>query len=93
MGVRQYVILGSGLDTFAFRNAHLDGIILSKKVAEHGKPWKTFYDPDSMIQMLHSLGFSKMEDFGPEVLNRYYLEGRTDGLKKSGTSHLIRAEK
>jgi hypothetical protein len=46
-----------------------------------------------MIQMLHSLGFSKVEDFGPEALNRYYLEGRTDRLKKSGTSHLLRAEK
>ena len=67
--------------------------IISKKVAEQGEPWKTFYSPEVMVQMLHSLGFSKVQDFGTEELNRLYLAGRTDGLKKSGVTRLIRAEK
>ncbi len=66
---------------------------ISKKVAEQGEPWKTFFEPGVMVQMLHSFGFSKVDDFGPEELNRLYLAERTDGLKKSGVTRLIRAEK
>jgi methyltransferase (TIGR00027 family) len=66
--------------------------ILSKKVREQGEPWKTSFDPDSLIQKLRSFGFEKVEDFGPEILNERYLAKRKDGLRKSGVTRLIRAE-
>jgi methyltransferase (TIGR00027 family) len=65
---------------------------LAARTTEGGEPWKTFFDPALLIGMLHTLGFSEVEDFGPEQLNERYLSGRTDGLRKSGVSRMIRAE-
>jgi methyltransferase (TIGR00027 family) len=62
---------------------------LAARVAEHGEPWKTYFDPASLAAMLRSLGFSKVEDLGPEQLNERYLSGRKDGLRKSGVSRLV----
>jgi methyltransferase (TIGR00027 family) len=66
--------------------------LLSKKVADRGEPWKTFFDPSSLNGLLHSLHFIHVEDFGPELLNDRYLSGRTDGLHKSGVTRLIFAK-
>jgi len=63
--------------------------VLAARAAEGGEPWKTFFEPESLAGMLHSLGFSEVEDHGPEQLNERYLSGRTDGLRKSGVSRLI----
>jgi methyltransferase (TIGR00027 family) len=65
--------------------------ILAARTTEGGEPWKTFFDPASLAGTLHTLGFSEVEDFGPEQLNERYLSGRTDGLRKSGVSRMIRA--
>jgi methyltransferase (TIGR00027 family) len=66
--------------------------ILSNKAADHGEPWKTLFDPSSLNGLLHSLHFTHVEDFGPELLNDRYLSGRTDGLHKSGVTRLILAK-
>jgi len=62
---------------------------LAARAAEHGEPWKTCFDPISLAGTLHSLGFSEVEDFGPEQLNERYLSRRTDGLRKSGGARLM----
>ncbi len=64
---------------------------LSTRAAQHGEPWKTFFAPASLAEILRSLGFHDVEDFGPEELNARYLSRRKDGLRKSGVSRLIRA--
>ncbi len=66
--------------------------IVSKKVAEQGESWKTFYTPDVLNNKIRSFGFSKIEDFGPEEITKRYLSERTDGLRKSGVTRIIRAE-
>jgi len=62
---------------------------LLARTSQHGEPWKTFFNPAALIEMLHSLGFSAVEDLGPEQLNHRYLSGRKDGLRKSGVSRLV----
>jgi methyltransferase (TIGR00027 family) len=62
---------------------------LAARVAERGEPWKTFFEPAFLAGMLSSLGFSEVEDLGPEQLNDRYLSGRKDGLRKSGVSRLV----
>ncbi|MGO9022574.1 MAG: SAM-dependent methyltransferase [Syntrophobacteraceae bacterium] len=63
--------------------------VLSGRASEGGEPWKTFFDPASLATMLHSLGFSEVEDHGLKQLNERYLSGRTDGLRKSGVARLV----
>jgi methyltransferase (TIGR00027 family) len=62
---------------------------LAARVAEYGEPWKTYLDPASLTGMLRTLGFSEVEDLGPEQLNARYLSGRKDGLRKSGVSRMV----
>lgn len=64
---------------------------LDKRMAERGEPWKTHLDPASLAEMLRALGFTDVEDLGPEQMNDRYLSGRTDGLRKSGLTRLVRA--
>ena len=63
--------------------------MLTQNVAEGGEPWKTFFDPIALTELLSSLGFKTIEEFGPEQLNNRYLSERVDGLRKSGVTRLI----
>jgi methyltransferase (TIGR00027 family) len=62
---------------------------LSARASEHGEPWKSLFDPASVTEMLRGMGFSELEDLGPEQLNERYLSRRLDGLRKSGVSRLV----
>jgi methyltransferase (TIGR00027 family) len=64
---------------------------MAKRVAAVGEPWKTFFDPPTLLDDLRRLGFSSADDFGAEVLNRRYFSGRTDKLKIGGMGHMAMA--
>jgi len=64
---------------------------MAKRVAAVGEPWKTFFDPHTLLAHLRHLGFSAAEDFGADVLNRRYFAGRTDKLKIGGMGHMAMA--
>ena len=66
--------------------------IFASRGAEYGEPWKLFFAPSDLAQTLHSIGFNEVQDFGPDALQERYLAGRTDGLRKSGGSHLVYAK-
>jgi len=62
---------------------------LSASTAEHGEPWKSFFNPEALAVRLREMGFSKVADYGAKELNERYLAGRNDDLRKSGISHLM----
>jgi methyltransferase (TIGR00027 family) len=64
---------------------------LDKRMAEQGEPWRTHLDPASLREMLCELGFTDVEEFGPEQTNARYFSGRTDGLRKGSLTRMIRA--
>ena len=64
---------------------------MAKRVAAVGEPWKTFFDPATLLAHLRHLGFSSAEDFGADVLNRRYFSGRKDKLKIGGMGHMAMA--
>ncbi len=66
--------------------------LISSNAEKQGEPWKTFFDPDSLVKIIFSCGFREVRDLGPEELTRRYLAGRRDSLRKSGTTRLIQAE-
>lgn len=64
---------------------------MAKRVAALGEPWKTFFDPATLLADLRRAGFTSAEDFGGEALNRRYFVGRTDKLKIGGAGRMAMA--
>ncbi len=64
---------------------------IDKRMADGGEPWKTHLDPTTFPNLLLTLGFSEVDDLGPEELNECYLSGRTDGMRKTGLTRIVHA--
>jgi|APSaa5957512622_1039677.scaffolds.fasta_scaffold06387_5 methyltransferase (TIGR00027 family) len=64
---------------------------LARRVAAIGEPFITYFDPASLGLELRGMGFTQVEDFGPEAAKERYFKDRTDGLFISGSSHLMKA--
>lgn len=65
--------------------------IISKQTAERGEPWKSHFDPDTLADLLHQLGFGKVDHFDAMKLTDRYLTGRNDGLRLGSITRLIQA--
>ena len=59
--------------------------------AAHGEPWQSLFAPESLAARVRALGFSVVEDFGPDDALGRYFAGRTDGLGCLRLSHLMTA--
>lgn len=64
---------------------------LSAKLAAQGEPWKSRYTLARMNAMLGGAGFTQVSNFGAPQLNARFLDGRSDALRKSGITRLVRA--
>jgi methyltransferase (TIGR00027 family) len=64
---------------------------LARRVAAIGEPWITYFDPATLARDLQGMGFKEVEDIGPEEANDRYFKDRSDGLRISGTSRLMKA--
>lgn len=84
--VFDYVIPSSSQNVFR----RLVFALLSKKVGSFGEPFKTFYDPTSLITRLQAIGYTPAEDIGPEEINARYFRGRVDGLMVGNYGHLMK---
>ncbi|KFG97682.1 MerR family transcriptional regulator [Burkholderia paludis] len=54
---------------------------MTARLAAHGEPWKSFFEPDALAVRLAALGFSHSSTWTPDALNRRYLANRADGLR------------
>jgi len=57
---------------------------LAARVARAGEPFRLFFEPAELAQMLANLGFGRLEDLGTAELNARYFHERTDGLRIGG---------
>jgi methyltransferase (TIGR00027 family) len=65
---------------------------LAERVAAHGEPFRTFFDPARLVAELRRLGFGSVEDLDGEAINARYFADRADGLRVgSGVGHLMAA--
>lgn len=53
---------------------------MTSQFAERGEPWKSFFEPDALVETLVSLGFGHCTTWTPDDLNQRYLSNRTDAL-------------
>ena len=86
--VFDYVILPSSqnfLRRLVFR-------LLSNRVSRVGEPWKSFFDPNSLIMDLKAIGFTYAEDICPEEMNALFFNDRSDKLRVGGFGHLMKAQ-
>ncbi|MVA56846.1 class I SAM-dependent methyltransferase [Agrobacterium vitis] len=75
--------------TFDYRvpASHLGSIerfvvdIVEKEFTDAGEPWLSSFEPEQLQQQLKELGFSHVEDPGPEAINLRYFSRRKDGLQ------------
>lgn len=49
-----------------------------------GEPWKSSFDPAELQRQLGAMGFTDIENLGPEELNARYFARRKDGLQTGG---------
>jgi methyltransferase (TIGR00027 family) len=62
---------------------------LAARVAAAGEPWRTTFDPAALSSRLRAIGFTAIEDAGPEWLNARYFAGRADGLTVGGMARVM----
>jgi methyltransferase (TIGR00027 family) len=78
-GVRQYVIVGAGLDTFAYRNPYPQGVLLAYEVDHPAtQTWKRARLKEAGIALPVDLTFAPV-DFGVQTLE--------EGLRGAGYDH------
>jgi methyltransferase (TIGR00027 family) len=63
--------------------------MLMALAAGYGEPWLSAFVPEELRERVLSLGFSQVETFDADALNRQYLDRRKDGLRTLG--QLLRA--
>jgi methyltransferase (TIGR00027 family) len=63
----------------------------AQRVAAIGEPWTTSFDPDLLANDLRQTGFSQVQDFSPDEINRRYFSGRSDGLRVGTLARLMKA--
>lgn len=62
-----------------------------RRVAAGGEPWLTYFEPAMLAGELKGLGFTQVEDLGPDELHERYFKGRADGLRLNGMARLVKA--
>lgn len=65
--------------------------LLSQKVGRFGEPWRSFFDPGSLLKALREMGFVRLKELGPGEINELYFSDREDNLRVGSFGHLIRA--
>ena len=64
---------------------------MASRVAAIGEPWKTFFTPDDLLRLLHSVGFRAVEDLGASEINARYFAGRSDRLRVGEAGRIAKA--
>ncbi len=59
--------------------------------ASVGEPVLSQFEPSALATRVRACGFTQVWDVGPEALDARYFAGRTDGLRASPHSHLMKA--
>lgn len=64
---------------------------MAERVASLGEPFRSFFEPVPLARELAAMGFSHIDDFDSEALNKLYFADREDGLMLRGRGHLVKA--
>ncbi len=65
---------------------------LGSQIAEQGEPWLSFFDPALLKEDVKKLGFTSIDNLGPDDLNPRYFFRRKDGLRTGGGQRVMCAK-
>lgn len=86
------VVFDYGVDPALLAPAQRGALqMMTAKAAARGEPWKSYFDPEQLADMLGRIGFGTVESFSAPQLNERYLAGRRDGLRVGGVARLMHA--
>jgi methyltransferase (TIGR00027 family) len=66
---------------------------VARRVAMGGEPWLTYFEPTTLAAELRAIGFTRLEDLGPDEIYARYFKNRTDGLRVNGLGRLAKASR
>lgn len=64
---------------------------LAARVAAAGEPFRSFFEPRTLVEAVHGLGFREVRDVPPDELNATYFADRADGLRVGSAAHILMA--
>jgi len=64
---------------------------LAARVAAAGEPFRGFFEPQTLVAAMHTMGFHAVRDLGPDELNATFLFNRADGLRAGSAGHILTA--
>jgi methyltransferase (TIGR00027 family) len=65
--------------------------LLARRVAAAGEPWRTWFRPADLARELGRLGFTKLEDLGPDEMNQRYFAGRMERFGGRSVARMMTA--
>jgi methyltransferase (TIGR00027 family) len=64
---------------------------IAKRVEAAGEPWKSFFTPQEMCDVLRECDFSIIHDFGAKEINARYFTNRSDRLRVGSAGRIVTA--
>lgn len=64
---------------------------IAKRVEEVGEPWKTYFTPRGIDEVLRECGFDVVHDLGADEINARYFANRADRLRVADVGHVVTA--
>jgi methyltransferase (TIGR00027 family) len=64
---------------------------MAQHLAARGEPFVSYFAPATLAADLRRVGFTRVEDLGPDEIHARYFKGRTDGLRVNGMARLVKA--
>ena len=96
--IASFACLGSGIvfdytTPPATRNPIQRSILhaFNQRMTKMGEPWQGFFEPESLIKSLETMGYPTVEDLDHDAINTKFFESRADQLKVGSSGHLIKA--
>jgi len=65
----------------------------TRPLVTRGEPWLSYFTPPTLAADLRGVGFTRVEDLGPDEIHDRYFKGRTDGLRLNGIARLVKASR
>lgn len=67
--------------------------VLAGLLALKGEPWRSYFDPQELVQKLIANGYRQIEDWDAEKINSRFFTERSDSLKVGGSGHVMVAHR